>query len=75
MPGSTGCSRETQEGNAGLSEQEIFQRVALRLTRTFPVEQISVNFNDGQRFLRDLVEEEEVEARAVLQEPALIFPL
>lgn len=70
-----GARGETQEGYADLSEDGVLQRIALRLTRTFPVEQISVNFNDGQRFLRDLVEEEEVEARAVLQEPALIFPL
>lgn len=74
LPG-LGARGETQEGYADLSEDGVLQRIALRLTRTFPVEQISVNFNDGQRFLSDLVEEEEVEARAVLQEPALIFPL
>lgn len=70
-----GARGETQKRDADLAENGVLQRVTLRLTRTFPVEQISVDFNDGQRFLRDLVEEEEVEARAVLQEPALIFPL
>lgn len=60
---------------ADLAEHGVLQRVTLRLSRAFPVEGITVYLDDRQRLLRDLMEEEEVEARAVLLEPVLIFPL
>lgn len=52
LPPRLGTRGETQEGNAGLSEQEIFQRVALRLPRPFLVEGIAVDFDDGQRSVK-----------------------
>ena len=61
LPG-LGARGETQEGYADLSEDGVLQRIALRLARSRLVEGITVDFDDGQRLLRNLMVEKEVEA-------------